>query len=282
MYNLIKIGDFNKLEVKRKTDFGYFLDAQTGNTKDDVLLHNRLLDKNKIEVGDTVDAFIYKDSEGRPSATLVAPKAKIEEVAYLKVVAHTQIGSFIDIGLQKDILVPFKAKTYELEKGCRYLFYIYLDKTGRLAATTDIDAHLTTDHSYNIGDNVTGIVYGFQTNNSAMICIDNKYAGVILHNEYFTELKIGDELNLNVIKIYEDGKLGLSPRQGRKEELDSIESSIMSYLEGADGNMRFNDKTSPEEISTVFNTSKKNFKRALGVLMKKGLITQDENGTSLK
>ena len=279
---MIKIGDYNKLEVKREANFGFFLDGKTNNSKDDILLHNRLLNKNKIQVGDIVDAFIYIDSEGRRSATLVPTKAKVDEVAYLKVVAHTKIGSFIDIGLQKDILVPFSAKTYDLEKGQRYLFYIYLDKSGRLAATTDIDSHLTTDHTYNVGDSVEGIVYGFQTNNSAMVCVDNKYAGVILHNEYFTELKIGDKLNLNVIKIYEDGKLGLTPRQSRKEELDTLEVSIMNYLEGNDGYMRFNDKSTPEEIATVFNTSKKNFKRALGVLMKKGLISQDENGTNLK
>ena len=279
---MIKIGDYNKLEVKREANFGFFLDGKTNNSKDDILLHNRLLNKTKIQVGDVVDAFIYIDSEGRRSATLVPTKAKVDEVAYLKVVAHTKIGSFIDIGLQKDILVPFKAKTYDLEKGHRYLFYIYLDKSGRLAATTDIDSHLTTDHTYNVGDTVEGIIYGFQTNNSAMVCIDNKYAGVILHNEYFTELKIGDKLNLNVIKIYEDGKLGLTPRQSRKEELDTLEVSIMNYHEGNDGYMRFNDKSTPEEIATVFNTSKKNFKRALGVLMKKGLISQDENGTNLK
>jgi len=279
---MIKIGDYNKLEVKREANFGFFLDGKTNNSKDDILLHNRLLNKTKIQVGDVVDAFIYIDSEGRRSATLVPTKAKVDEVAYLKVVAHTKIGSFIDIGLQKDILVPFSAKTYDLEKGQRYLFYIYLDKSGRLAATTDIDSHLTTDHTYNVGDTVEGIVYGFQTNNSAMVCVDNKYAGVILHNEYFTELKIGDKLNLNVIKIYEDGKLGLTPRQSRKEELDTLEVSIMNYLEGNDGYMRFNDKSTPEEIATVFNTSKKNFKRALGVLMKKGLISQDENGTNLK
>ena len=279
---MIKIGDYNKLEVKREANFGFFLDGKTNNSKDDILLHNRLLNKTKIQVGDVVDAFIYIDSEGRRSATLVPTKAKVDEVAYLKVVAHTKIGSFIDIGLQKDILVPFSAKTYDLEKGQRYLFYIYLDKSGRLAATTDIDSHLTTDHTYNVGDTVEGIIYGFQTNNSAMVCIDNKYAGVILHNEYFTELKIGDKLNLNVIKIYEDGKLGLTPRQSRKEELDTLEISIMNYLEGNDGYMRFNDKSTPEEIATVFNTSKKNFKRALGVLMKKGLISQDENGTNLK
>ncbi len=279
---MIKIGDYNALEVKRKTNFGYFLDGKTNNSKDDILLHNRLVGKNKVEVGDKVNAFIYKDSEDRPSATLIYPKATVGQIAYLKVVAHTKIGSFIDIGLPKDILVPFKAKTYELEKGHRYPFYIYLDKTGRIAATTDIDQYLTTDHEYNIGDSVTGIVYGFQTNNSAMVCVDNKYAGVILHNEYFEDLKIGDELNLKVIKIYEDDKLGLTPRQDRKEELDILESKILSYLEGADGSMRFNDKSTPDEIAKVFNSSKKNFKRALGVLMKKNLISQDENGTYLK
>lgn len=279
---MIKIGDFNKLKVKRKADFGYFLDGKTNNTKDDILLHNRLLGKNEIEVGDEVEAFIYKDSEDRIAATLIPPKAKVGDIAILKVVAHTQIGSFIDIGLTKDILVPFKARTYDLEKGERYPFYIYVDKSGRIAATTDIDMYLTTDHEYNIGDTVTGIVYGFQTNNSAMVVVDNKYAGVILHNEYFTELKPGEELTLKVIKIYEDGKLGLSPRQSRKDELDTLETSIMNYLEGNDGFMRFNDKSTPEEIATVFNSSKKNFKRALGILMKKGLIYQDTQGTHIK
>lgn len=279
---MIKIGDFNKLKVKRKADFGYFLDGKTNQTKDDILLHNRLLGKNKIEVGDEVEAFIFKDSEDRLAVTLIPPKAKVGEVSRLKVVAHTQIGSFIDIGLPKDILVPFKARTYDLEKGERYPFYIYVDKSGRLAATTDIDSYLTTDHEYNVGDNVNGVVYGFQTNNSAMVVVDNKYAGVILHNEYFTELKPGQELSLKVIKIYEDGKLGLTPRQSRKEELNTLENSIMSYLEGNDGFMRFNDKSTPEEIATVFNSSKKNFKRALGVLMKKNLITQDSKGTYIK
>lgn len=280
---MIKIGDYNNLCVKRKTDFGYFLDGKTDNSKDDILLHKKLANKNKLEIGYFVNAFIYIDSEGRKTATLIPPKAKVNEINYLKVVAHTKIGSFIDVGLQKDILVPFKAKTYDIEKGNRYLFYIYLDKTGRLAATTDIDPYLETNHNYKIGDTVSGIVYSFQTNNSANVCVDKKYVGVILHNEYFTKLKEGDILEeLKVIKIYEDGKLGLTPRKERKEELDNLEVSILSYLEGNDNFMRFNDKTSPEEIETVFNTSKKNFKRALGVLMKKGIIYQDENGTYKK
>ena len=263
--------------------FGYFLDAETGRTSDDVLLHNRLLNKNHIEVGDEVEVFIYKDSEGRLSATMNYPKAAVGDIAYLKVVAHTKIGSFVDVGLPKDILVPFKAQKYEMTKGNRYLFYIYVDKTGRLAATTDIFPYLSVESPYKVGDTVEGVVYGFQTNNSASVCVNNKYDAVILNNEYFTELNIGDKLeNLKVIKIYEDGRLGLTPRGERKVELDTLEIAIMNYLEGNDGFMRFNDKSSPDEIATVFNSSKKNFKRALGVLMKKGLIIQNEEGTFLK
>ena len=280
---MIKLGEYNNLKVKRKAEFGYFLDAETGRTCDDVLLNNRLLKKNKIEVGDEVKVFIYKDSEGRLSATMDYPKAQVGEIAYLKVVAHTKIGSFIDIGLPKDILVPFKAQKYEMTKGNRYLFYIYEDKSGRLAATTDIFPYLSVEAPYKIGDSVEGVVYGFQTNNSACVCVDNKYDAVILNNEYFTELNIGDKLeDLKVIKIYEDGRLGLTPRKERKAELDTLEIAIMSYMEGNDGFMRFNDKSSPEDIATVFNSSKKNFKRALGVLMKKNLIVQNEEGTFLR
>ena len=280
---MIKLGEYNNLKVKRKAEFGYFLDAETGHTCDDVLLHNRLLNKNKIEVGDEVKVFIYKDSEGRLSATMDYPKAQVGEIAYLKVVAHTKIGSFIDIGLPKDILVPFKAQKYKMTKGNRYLFYIYEDKSGRLAATTDIFPYLSVEAPYKIGDSVEGVVYGFQTNNSACVCVDNKYDAVILNNEYFTELNIGDKLeDLKVIKIYEDGRLGLTPRKERKAELDTLEIAIMSYMEGNDGFMRFNDKSSPEDIATVFNSSKKNFKRALGVLMKKNLIVQNEEGTFLR
>ena len=280
---MIKLGEYNKLKVKRKAEFGYFLDAETGRTSDDVLLHNRLLNKNHIEVGDEVEVFIYKDSEGRLSATMNYPKAAVGDTAYLKVVAHTKIGSFVDVGLPKDILVPFKAQKYEMTKGNRYLFYIYVDKTGRLAATTDIFPYLSVESPYKVGDTVEGVVYGFQTNNSASVCVNNKYDAVILNNEYFTELNIGDKLeNLKVIKIYEDGRLGLTPRGERKVELDTLEIAIMNYLEGNDGFMRFNDKSSPDEIATVFNSSKKNFKRALGVLMKKGLIIQNEEGTFLK
>ena len=280
---MIKIGDFNKLEVKRSTDFGYFLDGKTNNSKDDILLHKRLIGKNEVNVGDTVNAFIYIDSEGRKAATLIPPKAKVNEVAYLKVVAHTKIGSFIDIGLQKDILVPFKAKTYDLEKGHRYLFYIYLDKTGRLAATTEVEPYIDVaeEGTFKVGDEVTAMVFSKTPSGTLNVAIDAKYRGLVLPNEYYNEVHPGYEMQLRVKRVYEDGVIGLTPRKTRLNERDELQEKIVTYMRKNGGFMEFNDKSNPEDIKATFGTSKNYFKMALGGLMKAGKLTQDKEGSRL-
>lgn len=279
---MIKIGEFNKLNVVKKVDFGYYLNNSERSNFDDILLPNKSILDAEINIGDVVEAFIYRDSSDRLIATLKKPFAKVGELAYLKVVSNTKIGSFVDFGLEKDILVPLKEQTYTLKEDQSYLFYIYLDKTERIAATTNIDRYLDTETEYKIGDTVKGIVYGFQTNNSAMIAVDNLYKGVILHNQYFTTLHHGDILELNVNKIYEDGKLGLTPRKAPQVERTSLQETILEYLKEHDGFMPFHDKSSPEDIYKAFNTSKNYFKNALGGLMKRDLIVQDQNGTKLK
>lgn len=279
---MIKIGEFNKLNVVKKVDFGYYLNNSERSNFDDILLPNKSILDAEINIGHVVEAFIYRDSSDRLIATLKKPFAKVGDLAYLKVVSNTKIGSFVDFGLEKDILVPLKEQTYTLKEEQSYLFYIYLDKTERIAATTNIDRYLDTENEYKIGDTVKGIVYGFQTNNSAMIAVDNLYKGVILHNQYFTTLHHGDILELNVNKIYEDGKLGLTPRKAPQVERTSLQETILEYLKEHDGFMPFNDKSSPEDIYKVFNTSKNYFKNALGGLMKRELIVQDQNGTKLK
>lgn len=279
---MVNIGSYNKLKVLRQTDFGYYLDAGTGKISDDILLPNNSAQGAEINIDDEIEVFVYRDTKDRPVATLEKPLAKVGDIAYLKVVSTTGIGSFINFGLEKDILVPQKEKLYGLENNKYYLFYIYLDKTGRIAATTNIDRYLEENDKYKLGDTVKGTVYSFQTNNSAMVAVDNKYRGVILHNEYFTELHHGDVLELTVNKVYEDGKLGLTPRKSAKTEVTSLQENILEYLKANNGFMALNDKTSPEEIYRAFHISKNYFKQALGGLMKKGLITQDEKGTKLK
>ncbi|WML36703.1 S1-like domain-containing RNA-binding protein [Clostridium sp. OS1-26] len=279
---MINIGDFNKLKVVRKADFGYYLDAGTGRTSDDILLPNKSALGNELNIDDEVEAFVYRDSKDRLIATLKKPLATVGELAYLKVVSTTKIGSFVAFGLERDILVPFKEKLYGLLDNKSYLFYIYLDKTGRIAATTDIDRYLEDTDKYSIGDSVTGTVYGFQTNQSVMVAVDNMYKGVILKNEYYRDIKHGDVLDLTIIKIYEDGKLGLTPRKAGKIQRTELQDTILEYLKEHGGFMPFNDKSSPEEISDTFHVSKNNFKNSLGGLMKRNLIVQDEKGTKLK
>ena len=279
---MIRFGEFNKLKVIRKADFGYFLNADTGNTKDDILLPIRNVLNNNIEMGEDVDAFIYRDSEDRPIATLKKPFAQVGDIALLEVVSLVPIGAFVGFGLERDIFVPIKEQKYALSIGEKYLFYIYLDKSNRLAATTDIDNYLLTTDQYEIGKEVSGIVYGFQTNNSALVAVENLYKGVILKNEYYTELTPGEEVKVRVKKYYEEGQIGLTPRQGRMYERDILETKIMDYLIGRGGSMPFNDKSSPEDIKIVFGTSKSYFKNALGGLMKKGMITQTDTRTLIK
>lgn len=279
---MITIGKFNKLQVVRKADFGYYLSAGTGKSSDDVLLPNKSALNNELNIGDEVEVFIYRDSSDRIIATLKRPLAEVGDIAYLRVVSTTKIGSFIDFGLEKDILVPFKEKLYGLENGKSYLFYIYLDKTGRIAATTNIDKYLETTSEYKVGDSVKGTVYGFQTNGSAMIAIDNRYRGVVLKHEFFTELKPGEVLELRVTRTYEGGKLGLTPRPSARVEVASLQDTILDYLNNHGGSMIYNDKSSPESIYETFHVSKNHFKNSLGGLMKRGLIEQDENGTRLK
>lgn len=289
---MINIGEFNVLKVARKADFGYYLDAGTGNTSDDVLLPNKSALGKELSVEDEVKAFIYRDSKDRVIATLKEPLAEVGDIAYLEVVSKSNIGTFVNFGLEKDVLIPFKEQGYNLEANNSYLFYIYLDKTGRIAGTTNIDKYLKNidlqneeeiqEVKYRVGDEVVGIVYGFQTNESAMIAVDKEYRGVILRNEYFSDIKEGDELKLRIKKIYEDGKLGLTPRKRPVDERVELQDQILDYIKNNDGFMPFNDKSSPEDIKRVFHQSKNYFKNALGGLMKRGLVVQDEEGTRLK
>lgn len=279
---MINIGDFNNLKVVRRAEFGYYLDAETGNSSDDILLPMKSTLGRGLNIDDEVEAFIYRDTSDRLISTLKRPHAKVGDLAYLKVVDITTIGSFVDIGLERDILVPFKEENYKLETGRKYLFYIYLDKTGRLAATTFIDKYLHDTNSFNIDDEVEGTVYGFQDNGSIMLAIEDTYRAVILRKECYATVAPGDRLKVRVKKYYEDGKMDVTARKPRLEERDEVQEQILEYLRKSNGSMPYNDKSSPDDIKKVFKTSKNAFKRALGGLMKNDLIVQDEKGTRLK
>lgn len=279
---MINIGQYNVLEVKREVEFGYFLGDFNNN---EVLLPKSHTKGMDIQEGDQMEVFVYKDSKGRPVSTLKKPLATVGEVAYLKVTYQTEFGSFIDFGLERDILVPLKEQRFKLQVGSKYLFYIYLDKTERLAATTSVDTYILNAKDegveFEVGQEVIAQLYSRSENGTLNVAIDGKYRGIILPNEYFTNVFPGIEMKLRVKRIYEDGIIGLTPRQDRLTERDKLQEEILRYLENHNGFMKFNDKSSPEDIKATFNTSKNYFKIALGGLMKEGKISQDKEGTTL-
>lgn len=278
---MIEIGKINKLKVVRDSEFGYYLDGQGRSSSDDILLPTKNA-IGEINVEDEVEAFIYRDSKDRLVATMKQPKAVVGQVAYLEVVDKSRIGYFVNIGLERDVLVPFKEITYDLEVGKSYLFSMYEDKTGRIAATTKVDKYLHHTNNYTIGEELEGTIYGMHRNGNIMIALENTYRGLILSKEYFAKVTMGEVLKVRVKKYFDDGKVEVTPRKSRLEEMDSLEDIILNYLKAHDGFMIYNDKSDAEDIKNKFKSSKNTFKRALGGLMKKGLITQDEQGTKLK
>ena len=236
-----------------------------------------------IEVGKEVTVFIYRDSKDRPIATFKKPLATVGDVAYLKVVQQSEFGAFVDFGLDRDIFVPLKEQRYKLHTGKKYLFYIYVDKTGRLAATTEVEPYIEVaeEGTFKVGDEVTAMVFSKTLSGTLNVAINAKYRGLVLPNEYYNEVHPGYEMNLRVKRIYEDGVIGLTPRKTRLNERDELQEKIVAYMRKNGGFMEFNDKSNPEDIKAVFGTSKNYFKMALGGLMKAGKLTQDKEGSRL-
>ena len=280
---MIKFGDYNELKVAREASFGLYLDKETGNTSDDILLPTGSIVGEIPKVGETVTVFIYRDSKDRLIATMKKPIVTVDNIAVLSVTSVTNFGAFVNFGLERDILVPQREMKFPLETGKEYLFFIYEDKTGRLAASTEVGRYLETPEEdlYKVGDTVSGIIYNKQTNGTLEVAIDDMYPGIVLVNEYFFNANPGDRISGTVKKILEDGRISFTPRKKMIEAKEELSDTILRYLEEHDGFMPYNDKSTPDEIKKKWNSSKNYFKIALGNLMKKGLIRQDEKGTHL-
>ena len=278
---MLRIGEYNKMKVDREKDFGFYLRELDGRAE--VLLPKSLLEGNKVSVGDEVEVFIYRDSKDRALATFKKPLAKAFDVAYLKVVQQSEFGAFIDFGLDRDIFVPLKEQRYKLHTGKKYLFYIYVDKTGRLAATTEVEPYIEVaeEGTFKVGDEVTAMVFSKTLSGTLNVAINAKYRGLVLPNEYYNEVHPGNEMKLRVKRVYEDGVIGLTPRKTRLNERDELQERIVTYMRKNGGFMEFNDKSNPEDIKATFGTSKNYFKMALGGLMKAGKLTQDKEGSRL-
>ena len=267
---MIELGRVQELMVVREKNFGVYL----GQKKDDaaaVLLPKKQVPEG-TKVGDKLKVFIYKDSEDRLIATTSMPKLELGGTAVLKVKDVSKIGAFLDMGLEKDLLLPFKEQVYPVRAGEECLVALYIDKSGRLAATMKVYSYLCSDAPYKKDEWTEGRVYEINENLGAFVAVDNKYYGLIPKRELFGDIHEGDVVEARVTKLREDGKLDLCPREKAYLQMDADSELVLKVIDEFDGVLPFNDKVSPETIKREFHMSKNAFKRAVGHLLKEGKI----------
>ncbi|HJA66719.1 RNA-binding protein [Lachnoclostridium sp. An169] len=268
----MRLGEKQVLTVVKIVDFGVYL----GSDEERVLLPKKQVPEG-IEKGDPVEVFLYKDSSDRMIATTKEPKLTLGKMAVLDVVDVGRVGAFLDWGLEKDLLLPFREQTVKVEKGDRCLVSLYIDKSGRLCATMKVYPLLRTDSPYQKNDTVKGTVYEISREFGAFVAVDNCFSALIPRREMYGRIRIGDEVEARVAAVKSDGKLDLSVRGRIPEQMDEDARQIMEQIEKRGGELPFTDKADPERIRAEFGLSKAAFKRAVGRLLKQGKIRIDEN-----
>ena len=274
---MIELGKYQKLEAVKKTDFGVYLSAEGKESKHTILLPLREVPEGTVQ-GDWLDVFLYRDSEDREIATTAKVPVTIGGLAVLRVKEVSHVGAFLDWGLMKDLLLPFKEQTRRVEEGDQILVTLYLDKSKRLCATMKVYHLLSTNSPYKKDDMVTGIVYDEIDAFGVFVAVDNQYSAMLPKNELFSPVKIGDTVKARVVEVREDGKLTLSLREKSHVQMDTDAGTIMTKLSAAGGFLPYHDGSDPEAIKKEFNISKNAFKRAIGKLYKAGTITISEDG----
>lgn len=267
---MFDLGKKQKLYVVNKAEQGIYL-GETKESKDKVLLPIKQC-PDGIKPGDELEVFIYLDSKDRPIATIREPKLSLGKTALLKVASVNKIGAFMDWGLEKDLLLPFKQQTKRVSEGEEVICGMYIDKSGRLCATMKVYDYLETTDKYSKGDEVTGRVYEISDNFGAFVAVDDKYSALIPKKEMFGKINVGDVDKYRVIAVREDGKITLANRKPAYIQIDDDADKVLKVIEEFDGVLPFNDKASPEVIKREFNMSKNEFKRAVGKLYKERKI----------
>lgn len=267
---MIELGKVQELEVVRTKEFGVYL-SENRKSESSVLLPKKQVPPG-TKIGDKLSVFIYKDSEDRLIATTGVPKLQVGECAVLTVKDISKIGAFLDMGLEKDLLLPFKEQSHPVRKGESCLVALYVDKSKRLAATMKVYSHMSNQSPYHQDDEVTGRIYEISENLGAFVAVDHKYYGLIPKKELFDNYREGDEVACRVTKVRDDGKLDLSPRKKAYIQMDTDVEQVMKVIDEFDGVLPFNDKASPETIKRELHMSKNAFKRAVGRLDRKSVV----------
>ncbi len=278
---MIKLGEMQELEVIKKVDFGVYLKSHDDEKGEDkVLLPKKQVPEN-TKVGDKITVFVYRDSNDRIISTTNRPKIVMGEIGFLKVVEISQIGAFLNWGLEKDLFLPYKEQIGELRRNGEYMVGLYVDKSNRLCATMNLFKVLRTDSPYKVNDEVKGTVFSLKRGLGAMVAVDGKYLGLIHEGEILKPLRAGDDVEVRVSNIKEDGKLDLSLKDAPKLQIDRDADRIFNQLAKHKGFLPLNDNSSPEKVIEILGMSKSSFKKGIGRLLKRGILEITRDGIKL-
>lgn len=271
-------GRFNTLRISKILDFGVYLD---GEQLGEILLPMKWV-PDHCRPDDPIDVFIYFDSEDRLIATTQKPYAQAGEFVLLKAKAVNETGAFMDWGLDKDLLVPYREQKAKMVEGRSYLIYVYPDpKSGRLAGSARLERFLDKDTSVLQPGEAADLIIWLKTDLGYKAIINHRYEGLLYENEIFTPLKAGQKMKGYIRKIREDGKADLSLQKPGFEKIDALSERLIELLKQSHGHLGLNDKSSTDEIYLMLGVSKKTFKKAIGGLYKKRMIRLDDDGIYL-
>lgn len=267
---MIELGKKQELTVIKEVDFGIYL-AEEKDAQEKVLLPKKQVPEG-TKTGDRLCVFVYKDSKDRLVSTTNEPKIELGGIGVLRVAQVGKIGAFLDWGLEKDLLLPFREQTRRVKEGEEVLAALYIDKSSRLCATMNVYKYLDQNSPYKKDDRVSGTVYEISREFGAFVAVDNRYSGLIPRKDFHGEVKIGDVREFRVTGVHEDGKLNLSAREKAYLQIDEDAERVLQVIDEFDGVLPFTDKASPETIERETQLSKNAFKRAVGRLLKEGKI----------
>lgn len=270
-----------RLKVVKKVQFGVYLGEDTSDTKNVVLLPAKQVPQG-TKIGDEIKVFLYRDSSDRLIATTNRPYITMGHIKPLRVVQVSPIGAFLDWGLEKDLFLPFKEQTVPAQKGNEYLVKLYIDKSDRLCASMKLYHDLYTDHDYQKGDEVSGIIYDKSDELGYFVAVDNMFSALIPKREAYGKLYVGAHINGRVIEVREDGKLTLAVRDKIPEQMNKDAQYLLELIDKKGGSLGFGEKSDPEIIKRETGLSKAAFKRAVGRLLKEGSIVCESDDIKRK
>ena len=272
---MLELGKRQLLRVVKKVEFGVYLaESAEESEKERVLLPGRQVPEG-AEEGTEIEVFLYKDSKDRLIATVREPKLHLGEVALLQVLEVGKIGAFLDWGLEKDLLLPFREQTGKVKPGDSVLAALYIDKSQRLCATMKVYHYLKTQSPYVIGDSVEGRIYEISGNFGVFVAVDDRYSALIPKKDAQGSYEVGQKLKLRVAAVREDGKLTVTAKQKAYLQIDEDAEKILEAAAAGGGELPFDDKASPQVIDQELCLSKAAFKRAVGHLVKERKIIQE-------